>query len=175
MSTDDQLLVRREEEEDVQHARHSPIASTSQLTTTTSMTTTTKRTTTSTSDGEQENKYYGLAVTMDGLEEEPNVDESYEAEVVDEDDEMMDMGGTGTDAGTSRRTAIRRQDLEEAAQILESRRQSQLRKQNKFTKASVLIPPENFAIVEDGLYRSVSWSVTSPNSDPEYEAKTRID
>lgn len=43
---------------------------------------------------------------------------------------------------------------DEAAQVLDERRQSQLRKQNRFTKTSVLIPPENFAIVEDGLYRS---------------------
>lgn len=43
-----------------------------------------------------------------------------------------------------------------AAQSLESRRQDQLRKQNRFTKASVLIPMENFGIVEDSLYRSVS-------------------
>ena len=43
-----------------------------------------------------------------------------------------------------------------AAQDLESRRQTQLRKQIRFTRASIIIPPENFAIVEDGLYRSVS-------------------
>ena len=46
-------------------------------------------------------------------------------------------------------------DPETAAQDLHARRQSQLRKQNRFTQASVIIPPENFAYVEDGLYRSV--------------------
>lgn len=45
-------------------------------------------------------------------------------------------------------------DPELAAQDLHARRQSQLRKQNRFTQASVIIPPENFAYVEDGLYRS---------------------
>lgn len=59
---------------------------------------------------------------------------------VDEDDISMDP-----------ETAAR------AAQSLETRRQTQLMKQNKFTKASVIIPPENFAIVEEGLYRSVSF------------------
>lgn len=45
--------------------------------------------------------------------------------------------------------------VEAQAHDLENRRQSQLRKQSRFTKASVIIPPENFAIVEDSLYRSV--------------------
>lgn len=44
-------------------------------------------------------------------------------------------------------------EAEDAAQ-LENRRQSQLRHQSRFTRAEVLIPPENFAYVEDGLYRS---------------------
>jgi hypothetical protein len=49
-------------------------------------------------------------------------------------------------------------DPESAARDLHARRQSQLRKQNRFTQASVIIPPENFAYVEDGLYRSVRWT-----------------
>jgi hypothetical protein len=48
-------------------------------------------------------------------------------------------------------------EAEDAAQ-LESRRQSQLRNQHRFTRTEVIIPPENFAYVEDGLYRSVSAS-----------------
>lgn len=44
-------------------------------------------------------------------------------------------------------------EAEDAAQ-LENRRQLQLRHQSRFTRAEVLIPPENFAYVEDGLYRS---------------------
>lgn len=46
-------------------------------------------------------------------------------------------------------------EAEDAAQ-LEDRRQSQLRDQHRFTRAELMIPPENFAYVEDGLYRSVS-------------------
>jgi hypothetical protein len=71
-------------------------------------------------------KVDGLAVTMDGREIE-----------------VTRLPGT-----------VDEQDAD--AQDLDSRRQTQLRKQNRFTKASVLIPPENFGIVEDGLYRSVS-------------------
>lgn len=77
-------------------------------------------------------KVDGLAVTMDGREEEAD------------DCDMIPSG----------KTPEEQQDA--AAQDLDERRQSQLRKQNRFTKTSVLIPPENFAIVEDGLYRSVS-------------------
>lgn len=79
-------------------------------------------------------KLDGLAVTMDGREAEADVDVN-----------MQDTTG---------KTSEEQQDA--AAQDLNERRQSQLKKQNKFTKTSVLIPPENFAIVEDGLYRSVS-------------------
>lgn len=89
------------------------------------------------SNGRTRVKVDGLAVTMDGREEEADID-------------MMHGAGDPT----SGKTAEEQQD--EAAQDLDERRQSQLRKQNRFTKASVLIPPENFAIVEDGLYRSVS-------------------
>ena len=46
-------------------------------------------------------------------------------------------------------------EAEDAAQ-LEDRRQSQLRDQHRFTRAELMIPPENFAFVEYGLYRSVS-------------------
>lgn len=80
-------------------------------------------------------KVDGLAVTMDGREAE-----------ADNDVNMQDAAG---------KTSEEQQDA--AAQDLNERRQSQLKKQNKFTKTSVLIPPENFAIVEDGLYRSVSF------------------
>lgn len=80
-------------------------------------------------------KLDGLAVTMDGKETEAD------------DVNMLQTG----------KTSEEQQDA--AAQDLNERRQSQLRKQNKFTKTSVLIPPENFAIVEDGLYRSVSTAV----------------
>lgn len=73
-------------------------------------------------------KVDGLAVTMDGIEAEAD--------------------------DVNSKTPEEQQDA--AAQALNERRQSQLRKQNKFTKTSVLIPPENFGIVEDGLYRSVS-------------------
>lgn len=75
-------------------------------------------------------KVDGLAVTMDGKEEEADMQPGKPSE------EQQDA----------------------AAQDLNERRQSQLRKQNRFTKTSVLIPPENFAIVEEGLYRSVSSS-----------------
>lgn len=103
-----------------------PIASTSTLPAVAAAASTSQNTSAS-----SKMKVDGLAVTMDGREEEAD------------DCDMIPFG----------KTSEEQQDA--AAQDLDERRQSQLRKQNRFTKTSVLIPPENFAIVEDGLYRSV--------------------
>lgn len=67
-----------------------------------------------------------------------------------------DMNGASGEKSVVEETCVKEVVLEqkEVEETL-SRRQEQLQKQSRFTKASVIIPPENFAIVEDGLYRSV--------------------
>lgn len=50
-------------------------------------------------------------------------------------------------------------DENSLAQELDAPQETQCRGQMHYVRAGVIIPPENFAIVEDGLYRSVSLKV----------------